>query len=97
MKKSERLQRAMDAEKVKVKQLSERVIVAEREASSAGPMVQDLERKVEQALKLVQQSKKETDAIKQKLVQAEAEKNKIQNELRSAQAQIQTLMKRQAA
>lgn len=96
-KKVERTERAFNAEKAKIKSLSERVIIAEREAQSAAPMVKDLESKVEHTLKTAQQHKKETEAVKQKLVQSEAEKNKIKNELVKAQAQIQTLMKRQAA
>jgi hypothetical protein len=96
-KKMERNQRALEAEKLKVKSLSERVIVAEKEAQSAGPLIDDLESKVEQTLKFVQQHKKETEVVKQKLVQSDAEKNKIKNDLMKAQAQIQTLMKRQAS
>jgi hypothetical protein len=96
-KKADRLQRALEAEKVKVKQLSERVIVAEKESQAAGPQVKDLEAKIEQAVKLTQQAKKETEAVKQKVVQAEQEKNKVQNELVKAQATIATLQKRQAA
>jgi hypothetical protein len=95
-KKTERLQRALEAEKVKVKQLSERITVAERESQAAVPMVKDLESKVDQALKLAQQNKKESDGLKQKVVQAEQEKNKVMNELSKAQAQIATLQKRQA-
>ncbi len=96
-KKLERTNRALEAEKIKVKTLSERVTVAEKEAQGAGPMIEDLESKVEHTLKLAQQHKKETEQVKQKVVQSEAEKNKIKNELTKAQAQIQTLMKRQAA
>ena len=96
-KKVERTTRALDAEKIKVQSLSERVMVAEKAAQSTTPMVKDLESKVEHTLKAAQQHKKETDSVKQKLVQAEAEKNKIKNELMKTQAQIQTLMKRQAA
>ena len=96
-KKVERNQRALEAEKLKVKTLSERVIVAEKEAQSAGPLIDDLESKMEHTLKSVQQHKKETEQVKQKLVQADAEKNKIKNDLMKAQAQIQTLLKRQAA
>lgn len=96
-KKLERTLRALDSEKLKVKSLSERAIVAEKDAQATGPLVQDLEAKVEHALKVAQQHKKDTDVVKQKLIQADAEKNKIKNELTKAQAQIQTLMKRQAA
>lgn len=96
-KKLERGQRALDAEKVKVKNLSERVITAEREAQFTAPLVEDLESKVEHTLKVVQQHKKETEQVKQKLVQSEAEKNRIKNDLLKANAQIQTLMKRQAS
>jgi hypothetical protein len=97
VKKSERLQRAFDAEKVKLKTLSERVMIAEKEAQAAGPIIEDLESKVEHTLKTVQQHKKETEQVKQKLVQSDAEKNRIKNDLIKANAQIQTLMKRQAS
>jgi hypothetical protein len=96
-KKMERFQRALEAEKLKVKTLSDRATVAEKEAQASGPLIDDLESKVEHTLKVVQQHKKETEQVKQKLVQSEAEKNKVKNELMKAQAQIQTLMKRQAA
>jgi hypothetical protein len=96
-KKMERTQRALEAEKLKVKTLSERAMVAEKEAQASGPLIDDLESKVEHTLKVVQQHKKETEQIKLKLVQSDAEKNKVKNELMKAQAQIQTLMKRQAA
>ena len=96
-KKVERTNRALEAEKQKMKALSERVVIAEREAQSTGPMVEDLERKVETTLKMAQQHKKETEQVKQRLVQSDAEKNKIKNDLIKAQAQIVTLTKRQAA
>ena len=96
-KKMERTQRALDAEKLKVKTLSERAMIAEKEAQASGPLIDDLESKVEHTLKVVQQHKKETEQVKLKLVQSDAEKNKVKNELMKAQAQIQTLMKRQAA
>jgi hypothetical protein len=96
-KKMERNQRALDSEKLKVKTLSERVIIAEKEAQSAGPLIDDLESKVEHTLKVVQQHKKETEQVKLKLVQSDAEKNRIKNDLMKAQAQIQTMMKRQAS
>jgi chromosome segregation ATPase len=96
LKKVDRLTRALESEKQKVKMLSDRVTVAEKEAQSASPLIEDLEAKVETTLKNSQQYKKETEAVKQKLVQAEAEKNKIKNELIKAQAQIQTLNKRLA-
>jgi hypothetical protein len=96
-KKYERMYRSLEAEKIKVKTLSDRVIVAEKEAQSAGPLIEDLEGKVENTLKIAQQHKKETEAMKLKLVQAEGEKNKVKNELMKAQAQIQTLMKRHAS
>ena len=96
LKKVDRLSRALEAEKQKVKMLSDRVTVAEKEAQSAAPLIEDLEAKVETTLKSSQQYKKETELVKQKLVQAEAEKNKIKNELLKAQAQIQTLNKRLA-
>jgi hypothetical protein len=96
VKKVDRLTRALESEKQKVKMLSDRVTVAEKEAQSASPLIEDLEAKVETTLKNSQQYKKETEAVKQKLVQAEAEKNKIKNELIKAQAQIQTLNKRLA-
>jgi len=96
-KKVDRLSRALEAEKSKVKTLVDRVTVAEKEAQSASPMIEDLEGKVEVALKNAQQYKKETENVKQKLVQSEAEKNKIKNELLKAEAQIQTLMKRHAS
>ena len=96
-KKLERNQRALETEKSKVKALSERVIVAEKEAQSSGPLIEDLESKIEFTLKTVQQHKKETEQVKQKLVQSDAEKNRIKNDLVKAQAQIQTLMKRQAS
>jgi hypothetical protein len=96
MKKVDRLTRALESEKQKVKMLSDRVTIAEKEAQSASPLIEDLEAKVETTLKNSQQYKKETEAVKQKLVQAEAEKNKIKNELIKAQAQIQTLNKRLA-
>ena len=95
-KRMERLQRTLEAEKLKVKTLSERVVVAEKEAQSAGPIISDLEARVEHTFKVSQQSKKETETVKQKLVQTEAEKNKIANDLVKVQAQVQTLMKRQA-
>jgi hypothetical protein len=96
LKKVERLNRALETEKQKVKMLSDRVTVAEKEAQSSSPLIEDLEAKVETTLKNSQQYKKETELVKQKLVQAEAEKNKIKNELLKAQAQIQTLNKRLA-
>ncbi len=96
-KKVERTNRALEAEKEKMKALSERVIIAEKEAKGSGALVSDLEAKVEHQLKMTAQSKKETEQVKQKLVQSDQEKNKIKNELVKAQAQIQTLMKRQAA
>jgi len=96
-KKAERFSRALEAEKQKVKMLSERAVSAEKEAQGASPLVDDLERKVEASIKMAQQHKKETEIVKQKLVQSDAEKNKIKNDLLKAQAQIQTLMKRQAA
>jgi len=96
-KKAERFSRALEAEKQKVKMLSERAVAAEKEAQGASPLIDDLERKVETALKMTQQHKKETELVKQKLIQSEAEKNKITNDLLKAQAQIQTMMKRQAS
>jgi hypothetical protein len=96
-KKMERTQRALDGEKLKVKTLSERVIIAEKEAQSAGPLIDDLESKVEHTLKVAQQHKKETEVVKQKLIQADAEKNKIKNELVKLHAQVATLQKRQAS
>ena len=96
-KKVERLSRALEAEKEKVKKLSDRVTVAEKEAQGATPLIEDLESKIETALKSSQQYKKETEAVKQKLVQADAEKNKIKNELIKVQAEIQTLKKRHAS
>ena len=96
-KKAERLQRALETEKAKVKQLSERVIAAEKESSSSGPLVQDLERKVEHSSKLAQNFKKEAETLKQKLVQSDAEKNKLRNEIRTLQAEMQTQLKRQAS
>ena len=95
--KVERMQRAIETEKAKVKTLSERVIFAEKEAQSAAPMIDDLERKVETTLKVAQQHKKEAEQMKLKLVQAEAEKNKIKNEVVKAEAQIKTLLKRHAS
>jgi hypothetical protein len=71
-KKMERIQRALDAEKLKVKTLSDRATVAEKEAQASGPLIDDLESKVEHTLKVVQQHKKETEQVKQKLVQSEA-------------------------
>lgn len=97
VKKADRVSRALDAEKAKVIQLSERLASAEKEAAAAGPIISDLEARVEHTLKTAQQHKKETEAVKQKLVQSEGEKNKIKNELVKAQAQIATLMKRQAS
>lgn len=96
-KKLDRVQRALDAEKVKTSSLLERALNAEKEAQSSAPMISDLEAKVEHTLKTSMQYKKEIDSMKQKLVQSDAEKNKIKNELLKAQAQIQTLMKRQAS
>lgn len=96
-KKIDVFQRALEAEKQKVISMTDRLNTAEKEAQSAGPIIQDLENKVEHTLKTAQQHKKETEAVKQKLVQSEAEKNRIKNELVKAQAQIQTLMKRQAS
>ncbi len=96
-KKYERTVRALEAEKAKIKVLNERAMSAEKEAQSTAPLVKDLETKVEHALKVNQQHKKEMETMKLKHVQAEAEKNRIKNDLVKAQAQIQTLMKRQAA
>ncbi len=96
-KKSERLTRALEAEKQKVKGLLDRAMLAEKEVQGSTSATGELERKAENALKLVQVSKKETEVVKQKLMQSEAEKNKIKNDLIKAQAQIQTLMKRQAS
>ena len=79
-KKLDRTVRALEAEKTKVKALSERVTVAEKEAQSSAPLLSDLEAKVEHTLKVAQQHKKETEQVKQKLVAAEAEKNKNKNE-----------------
>ena len=95
-KKSDRLNRALEAEKQKIKVLSDRAVAAEKEAQSSTPLIADLENKIEVALKTGQQHKKETEAVKQKLVQSNAETNKIKNDLLKANAQIQTLMKRQA-
>ena len=96
VKKADRIARALEAEKAKVIQLSERLAASEKEAQAAGPIISDLEARVDHTLKTAQQHKKDADQVKQKLVQSEAEKNKIKNELMKAQAQIQTLMKRQA-
>jgi len=96
-KKVDRFSRALEAEKQKVKVLSERVIAAEKEAQGASPVIDDLERKIENSLRMVQQYKKEVETVKQKVIQSESEKNKIKNDLIKAQAQIQTLMKRQAS
>jgi hypothetical protein len=96
-KKLERTNRALETEKNKVKGLSERVMVAEKESQSAAPLVKDLEKKVENTLKMSQQHKKETEQVKQKLVASEAEKNAIKNELVKTQAQMTTLAKRHAA
>ena len=97
VKKVERFSRALEAEKQKVKILSERAVSAEKEAQGASPLIGDLERKVETTLKMAQQHKKETELVKQKLVQSDAEKNKITNDLLKAQAQIQTMMKRKVS
>jgi len=96
-KKAERLARALEAEKGKVKGLLDRTLIAEKEAQSSTPLIAELEKKVENTLKMAQQHKKETEHVKQKLVQSEAEKNKIKNDLLKVQAQVQTLMKRQAS
>ena len=97
VKKSDRLTRALEAEKLKVKGLLERALTAEKEAQSSTPLIDELEKKVETTLKMAQQHKKETDQVKQKLIQSDAEKNKIKNDLLKVQAQVQTLMKRQAS
>jgi hypothetical protein len=96
-KKADRFARALESEKQKVKTFLDRALVAEREAQSSAPIISDLERKLETASRMSQQSKKETEVVKQKLIQSDAEKNKINNDLIKAQAQIQTLLKRQAA
>ena len=96
-KKLERTTRALEAEKLKVKGLFERVMVAEKEAQTAGPMLDELERKAEVSSRTAQQHKKELENLKQKLIKSDAEKNKIQNDLVKTQAQVQTLMKRQAS
>jgi hypothetical protein len=96
-KKLDRVQRALEAEKAKTSALLERALSAEKESQGSAHLITDLEAKVEHTLKSSMQYKKEIDSMKQKLVQADAEKNKVKNELLKAQAQIQTLMKRQAA
>ncbi len=63
-KKLDRTMRALEAEKEKVKSLSERVIVAEKEAQGKGPQIEGLEQKIEHTLKMVQQHKKETETVK---------------------------------
>jgi chromosome segregation ATPase len=97
LKKLDRTQRALDAEKTKSAQLSARAISAEKELAKADPIIKDLEMKIETIMKTSNQAKKEVENIKQRLVQAEGEKNRIQNELVKAQAQISTLMKRHAS
>ncbi len=96
-KKAERLSRALEAEKQKMAGILERAVTAEKEAQSSTAMISDFEKKVETVSKMAQQHKKETEQVKQKLIQVDAEKNKVKNDLLKAQAQIQTLMKRQAA
>jgi DNA repair exonuclease SbcCD ATPase subunit len=96
-KKLDRVQRSLEAEKAKASALLERALNAEKDSQGSAHLITDLETKVEHTLKTSMQYKKEIDSMKQKLVQADAEKNKVKNELLKAQAQIQTLMKRQAA
>ena len=48
----DRVNRALDAEKQKVKGLSDRVVVAEREVQSSTPIINDLETKIESAIKM---------------------------------------------
>jgi hypothetical protein len=96
-KRLDRVQRMLEAEKSKIKGLLDRTLSAEKEAQASAPIISDLEARMEHTLKTSIQYKKEIDALKLKIVQSEAEKNKIKNELLKAQAQIQTLLKRQAA
>ena len=95
-KRIERLQRALDSEKAKVKGLLDRALAAEKEAQSVAPVVSDLEARLEFVTKTSLQHKKDVEMMKQKLVQAEGEKNKVQNELIAAKAQNETLKKRAA-
>ncbi len=96
-KKLDRVQRSLDAEKAKTSALLERALNAEKDSQSSAHLITDLEAKVEHSLKTTIQYKKEIESMKQKMVQSDAEKNKVKNDLLKAQAQIQTLMKRQAA
>ncbi len=96
-KRLDRVQRMLEAEKSKIKGLLDRTLSAEKEAQASAPIISDLESRMEHTLKTSIQYKKEIDALKLKIVQSDAEKNKIKNELLKAQAQIQTLLKRQAA
>lgn len=96
-KRQERTQRALDAEKVKVKQLSERVTQAEKEAAAASAVKTDLENKMEQANRLAAQHRKDLENQKQKLVQLEGEKGKLQAEINKLKVEVQALQKKQAA
>lgn len=96
-KRQERTQRALDAEKLKVKQLSERLVQAEKDTAQASRLKTDLENKMEQANRVAALHRKDLDAQKQKLVQIESEKGKLQAEINRLKTELQTLQKRSSA